>query len=409
MRRSFTTRLLLALVVVLAVGVPPAAQAARGAGTTVAPALGPDGDAFYTPPSPLPAGRPGDVIRFRPLAPKQLGASAPPARGYLVMYLSRNAAGAPNAVTGTILVPLGRDPATVPIVGVAPGTLGMGDQCAASKSLAKGLLFTEFYLDAMLRRGWAVAVTDYEGLGTPGDHTYVVGQSTGRSLIDAVRAAQRLPAAGLTASAAVGFYGYSEGGGAAAWAAQLQPRYAPELSVVGVAAGGVPADLYVIARSLDGTLAAALLGYAAIGLNASYPDLRLDSYLSPYGKKVITALRTSCTPDGLTPYAFTQLRQLVTTDPLTTAVWQRRLAQNSLGRQAPGAPVFLWHGVVDQVLPFTQAVALHRAWCGLGAQVVWRPFVAEHVTGAIGSVDALAFLADRFAGRPVQADCARKT
>ena len=30
-----------------------------------------------------------------------------------------------------------------------------------------------------IARGWAVALTDYEGLGTPGQHTYVVGPSLG--------------------------------------------------------------------------------------------------------------------------------------------------------------------------------------------------------------------------------------
>jgi hypothetical protein len=355
---------------------------------------GPAGDAFYTPPSPLPVGRPGDVIRDRPVTvPTSLGA-----RGYLVMYLSRTATGSVDAVTGTILVPLGRVPRSVPIVGVGPGTQGLGDQCATSKSLARGLLYGDYYLDNLLGHGWAVAVTDYEGLGTPGDHTYAVGRSEGRALIDVVRAAQRLPASGLSTSAKVGFYGYSQGGGAAAWAAQLQPAYAPDLKLIGAAAGGIPADLYVVARSLDGSVAAALLGYAAIGLNAAYPDLKLDSYLTPYGQKVIAALRTSCTDTGLAPYAFVHLSQLVTKDPLATAVWQRRLTENSLGRQAPGVPVFLWHGVADEVLPFTQADALHRAWCQLGAAVTWRPLLAEHVTGAIGSVDAIAFLATRFAG-----------
>lgn len=369
------------------------AVGARPAAAPVPLELGPAGDAFYTPPSPLPLGRPGDVIRYRPVAlPRSLSA-----RGYLVMYLSRTATGHADAVTGTVLVPLAPGPGSVPIVGVGPGTQGLGDQCATSKSLARGLLFSDYYLDNLLGHGWAVAVTDYEGLGTPGDHTYAVGQSEGRALIDVVRAAQRLPAAGLSTSAKVGFYGYSQGGGAAAWAAQLQPGYAPDLKLTGVAAGGIPADLYVVARSLDGSVAAALLGYAASGLNAAYPGLKLDSYLTPYGQQVIAALRTSCADTGLLPYAFVHLSQLVTKDPLATAVWQRRLAENSLGRQAPGAPVFLWHGLADEVLPFSQADALQRAWRQLGAVVTWRPFVAEHVTGAIGSLDAITFLATRLA------------
>ena len=60
------------------------------------------------------------------------------------------------------------------------------------------------FIKAALDRGWAVAVSDYEGLGTPGQHTYVVGRSEGRAVLDMARAAQRLPGTGLTTSTPVG-------------------------------------------------------------------------------------------------------------------------------------------------------------------------------------------------------------
>jgi fermentation-respiration switch protein FrsA (DUF1100 family) len=390
----------------LAAGLPATAQAISTtsmASHRIRPALGPDGDAFYTPPDPLPAGRPGDVIRYRPLGTPP-GTDPGLARSYLVMYLSRTATGRPTAITGTILVPVSSNTRTAPIVGVAPGTQGLGDQCAASKALAKGLLFSEYYLTNLLKRGWAVAMTDYEGLGTPGDHTYIVGRSAAHALIDVVRAAQRLPVAELAKSGPVAFYGYSEGGGASGWAGQLQPSYAPEMRLTGIAAGGVAADLYAVARSLDGSLAAGLLGYAAIGMDAAYPELKLDSYLTPFGRTAIAMQRTSCTFDGVSPYVFAPLSRFVDPDPLDTRAWQRRLTQNSLGRIAPTAPVFLWHGLVDEVLPFSQADALRKAWCDRGVRVTWRPFMAEHATGAIGSVDAIAFLGDRFAGRALPSD-----
>ena len=40
--------------------------------------------------------------------------------------------------------------------------------------------------------GYVVAATDYEGLGTPGVHPYLVGESEGRSVLDAARAARAL-------------------------------------------------------------------------------------------------------------------------------------------------------------------------------------------------------------------------
>src|SRR5699024_268392 len=108
------------------------------------------------------------------------------------------------------------------------------------------------FIANLLSKGFAVMVTDYEGLGMPGGHTYVVGQSEGRALLDGVRAAQKLPGSGLSTSSPVGLMGYSQGGGAAGWAAELAGTYAPELKLRGTVAGGVPADLLAVAEFAEG-------------------------------------------------------------------------------------------------------------------------------------------------------------
>ena len=43
--------------------------------------------------------------------------------------------------------------------------------------------------------GSIVAATDYEGMGTPGPHPYLVGISEGRSGLDAALAARQIPGA----------------------------------------------------------------------------------------------------------------------------------------------------------------------------------------------------------------------
>src|SRR3569833_1314100 len=97
--------------------------------SAAAPPRRPDGDAFYTPPSPLPAGADGDVGWWRPL-PDSAGA-----KGYLVLYRSRSATDTPIAVSGRVLVPTapwtGAGPR--PIVSVASGTRGVGGRCGAAK------------------------------------------------------------------------------------------------------------------------------------------------------------------------------------------------------------------------------------------------------------------------------------
>ncbi|HMJ13208.1 MAG TPA: lipase family protein [Polyangiaceae bacterium] len=107
-------------------------------------------------------------------------------------------------------------------MGYAVGSQGLGDACAGSKSLINGSSYEIAPIRSALDRGWAVAISDYEGLGTPGMHTYVVNRSLGHAVLDSVRAAVRASGTALDTHAPVLLWGYSEGGGAAA-AASLQP------------------------------------------------------------------------------------------------------------------------------------------------------------------------------------------
>ena len=79
-----------------------------------------------------------------------------------------------------------------------------------------------------------VVATDYPGLGTTGPHPYLVGLSEGRAVLDAVRAAQQVEKTGAEPRFAV--WGHSQGGHAALFAGQLAKSYAPDLTLVGVAA-----------------------------------------------------------------------------------------------------------------------------------------------------------------------------
>jgi hypothetical protein len=136
-----------------------------------------------------------------------------------------------------VLVPDGPADPDRPLIGYAIGSQGLADRCAPSKQLADGTEYEAGAIRAMLERGWVVALTDYPGLGTPGDHTYVVGQANGRAVLDSMRAARKLPQAGLADDGPLALFGYSEGGGATGAAVELQPTYAPDLPLKGAAVG----------------------------------------------------------------------------------------------------------------------------------------------------------------------------
>jgi cephalosporin-C deacetylase-like acetyl esterase len=151
------------------------------------------------------------------------------------MYRSTDTHDRPIAITGTVVTPttpwsgMGQRP----IVSYAVGTQGVGDDCAPSKSMAARFEYEGPFIAGLLARGYGVVVTDYEGLGTPVVHTYVNRASQGHAVLDAIRAAQRLPEASLPDAGPVAIAGYSQGGGASASAAELQPRDAPELKLKG--------------------------------------------------------------------------------------------------------------------------------------------------------------------------------
>ncbi|MBF8190874.1 lipase, partial [Nonomuraea sp. K274] len=252
------------------------------------------------PAAPARAATPGAVVSAQPttvyLLPGRL--LEVPVNAWHLLYNSTTATGAPNAVSGTLLVPKSGYPLGArPIVGYAVGTHGLGDQCAPSVSMSQGREAELALVSLFLLKGFAVVVTDYEGLGTPGPHTYMAGISQGHAVLDSIRAAVQVPGAGLSGRAPVAVMGYSQGGASAGWAAQLQPSYAPELRLKGVAAGGVPADLRAVANHLDGGENFGLAAAAGAGLDAAYSELDLEADLTERGRALLADAADDCVGD----------------------------------------------------------------------------------------------------------------
>ena len=376
----------------------------------------PGDDPFYRPPSPLPAGEPGDVINSRTsrfTTDPVTKAPVPNVSSWQIMYRSTDALGQPIPVTGTVLVPTTpwTGPGSRPLVSYAVGTRGVGDQCAPSYTLTQGADYEGGFIKGALDRGFAVAVSDYQGLGTPGGHTYMVGPAQGHAVLDVARAATRLPGTGLSSSTPIGLMGYSQGGGGAGWAAQLESTYAPELNIKGSAIGGVPGDLTATAEFLNGSTFVAFALMTAIGFDAAYPELDLPTYLNERGVELAQRALNLCLVDvdgfaTLINTAFTRIEDYVTTNPLDTAAWQQRLNENKLGATKPAAPVFQHHGLIDEIVPFQQAADLRRTWCNQGANVTWSVQLAEHLLGLVGGQSpSLDFLGSRFANTPVTSNC----
>ncbi|MGG2460779.1 lipase family protein [Streptomyces sp. RGM 3693] len=362
-------------------------------------------------PSRTAAGRPGDIVTSAPTSFHPLPGQPTRTRAWHLTYRSTTAKGTPTTVSGTVLVPDDGRTGPRPLVTYAVGTVGLGDSCAPSAGFPKGTTMEANLIQQLTARGWAVAVTDYEGLGTPGDHTYTVGRAEGQAVLDAARAAERLPeavAAGVTEDSPVGVMGYSQGGQASSWAAELHRTYAPDLKVKGTATGGVPADLLKVADANDGNVGAGLILMAAIGQNAAFPELHLEKYLNDRGRRDVAFLRTHCVAADVAAGLFERISDVTVSNPLYQPDWQTRLRESALGTRTPDAPVYLYHGTADELIPYAVGKQLRADWCARGARVQWTPIpLGEHVLGAIvGAAPAADWLAGRFADRPAPDNCA---
>ncbi|MDF3293160.1 lipase family protein [Streptomyces sp. RB6PN23] len=285
--------------------------------------------------------------------------------------------------------------------------MGLAPKCAPSAGFPTGTAVEGNLINQALLRGWAVAVTDYELVGDPGVETYTVGRAEGQAVLDAARAAERLPGTGLDADSPVGIMGYSQGGQAAGWAAELHHGYAPDLNVQGTATGGVPADLLKVADYNNGNIGAGLILMAGVGHDTAYPELDLAKYLNAKGRYYVDLDKTQCVAEDTIAAAFKTVDEVTVTDPLVQPDWQRRLRADQLGTHAPDAPVHLYQATDDELIPYPVAAQLRREWCGEGGTVWWRELpLMGHVEGAVaGSPLAMDWLAERFAGRPADGNC----
>jgi Secretory lipase len=210
---------------------------------------------FYTAPSPLPSDALGSVIRSQPLDGAPEGAVA-----WKILYLSTSYTGEPTAVSATLVVPT-TPPAAEgrPVVAFAHGTVGVAPNCAPS--LRSYWADDIDGLNAFLEAGYAVVATDYEGMGTSGTHPYLVGESAAMNVLDSVRAAHSFSEANAGTEYVV--WGYAQGGHSSLFTGEFTASYAPELKLVGVAAGAPPTDLVTLFdRGLGTTFGNVLGAYA---------------------------------------------------------------------------------------------------------------------------------------------------
>ncbi len=416
---------------VAAPGVPP--SLVESDPTIAQPAT----DSFYTPPAEIPD-NPGSLIRSQ-FAPQLLDAfdvGDAPGRADKILYTSTTQNGEKVATSGVVLEPTGKwtGKGPTPTLVFAPGTRGAGDDCAPSRAGAQfagvnlsnaavNLNYEYPFYAAASAMGYRVIVADLIGLGTPGQHTYVNHTEEGHAVLDAARAG--LAFSGAPEDSPVAFYGYSQGGGAAAGAAEHAASYAPELNVKGTFAGAPPASLDAVAGAIDNHMIEGVLGYALNGALARHPELASlqDEYFNDEGKRYMASTANECIGNSVANWAFRDTRTLTKDGRSFSEIIRdderlRNVLLDSnykLGSRALNAPMMVLNGRTDDTIPWGQARDTAADYCASDGTVkfvtdetpsVLPRSVINHAVPMISQVGTgFRYIHDRFNDVPAPSNC----
>ncbi len=356
---------------------------------------------------PASAQRAGQLIAATPVVTTPAGMQA-----WRMSYWTRSDRNKAIRATAMVVAPREAIPARPRnVLAWTHGTWGVATRCAPS--LSANFWTTTAALGAV-SRGYTVVAPDYPGLGSPGVHPFLAGVDTGRSVLDAVRAARGI--SGAAAGNRFAVWGESQGGHAALWTGQLARSYAPDLQLVGVAAAAPPTDLIAnLRQSPNQSLKAfftALIGHSW----ANHYGAPLASLGGSQTRGIITRLAQSNCIEleakpklGMIAGLVTLQARLRNKDLGTIQPWARLARANSPSTRPLGVPMLIAQNPRDDLVAPAVTRRHAQALCRAGARLSFIDIVGTgHATSAKDSANAtLAWIGDRFAGRAAPSDCGR--
>ncbi len=388
-----------------------------------------------------PDGKLGQVLSRQPISTTLVGADA-----WLIAYVSSDTQERKTVVTAVVIAPKGDAPKEGrPIVSWAHGTTGTAENCGPSQLINPAQPLNQYFfvggnswtdygvpaIETFIREGYAVVATDYQGLGGGGVHQYAVATTQARDAINAIRAVGAMGLAGAGKKAVI--YGWSQGGGATIAAAGLTTY----LSQSGTAYDGVdvvgfvalaPQDVAALApkeadadktfATLVGAFSDNVFNFTHLAMTlwanpAAFPDLKLTDVLTDAGAEAIDdIMRGKCVHAAADTISFTfgdAYKSLLREKPSNAAAWVKALVDGSVPPVKPAAPVIIFWGTKDTVVPPVMGKLYRRQMCALGGNVARVKLGGEQThysTPTASEALYLPWIKDRFDGKPAPDGCA---
>lgn len=375
----------------------------------------PSADPFYSVPVGISGLPNGTILASRAVAVNAYSIPMP-VHAWQVKYKTTDNQGAASADVSTVLVPEVPWTGTGarPLVSYQTAEDGISTACAPSYGLRAGVTDAENnsgaetgVMEYALLQGLAVVAPDYEGPNSE----FLAPAGEAHGVLDGIRAALRFAPAGFSERTPLAMWGYSGGSLATVLAAQAQPTYAPSLHFTGIALGGLVADVQATLDAFNGGPAGGAIVMGLAALNRDFPSANLLQYLNAAGRTAVAAAQNDCIAQAAAHFPFASLQEYEAHPGVesTPAVVNLLHSISPLGIPGtPTAPIYDYHSAVDELAPIGPDRQLIRRFCAAGVKVDHvETLLGEHVAVAVtGAPGAVAYLVDRFAGRPAPDNCA---
>ena len=365
--------------------------------------LPPTQDSFYQVPDDVQQFAPGTIFKYRkPPAPMAAFGLDPLKlqNTWQILYRTNDNFNKATATVLTVLVPHNADFSKILSYQVAEDASFAN--CAPSYAFqldsatggVLGTIVTQaelLLIEAALERGWVVISPDHEGP----EGAYLANKLAGYATLDGIRAAlNSTNFTGIKQKPTIAMWGYSGGSIASAWAAELQPSYAPELNIAGAALGGTVPNISTVISTVNKSPFSGLIPMGILGLAHQYPDLGelVNQELRHQYKAAFDKVATQCFTPNMIDFLFKDVVGMVKNPSIfTQGLASNILNENSLGGSIPQIPLYVYKSVLDEVSPIADTDKLVDHYCSGGASVQYeRDLLSEHGSlAAIGAAKAL--------------------
>ena len=351
---------------------------------------------FYDTPHPLPAGKPGELIRSESFEEYEL---PPEVSAVRILYHSRSASGEDVATSGVVLIPSEKKPPAGgwPVIAWAHGATGVARPCAPSlvRNIGHGP-FLSMYVDL----GYAVVATDYTGLGTNFRNAFLDAPSNATDVIGAVSAAR---AAVPQLGARWIVMGEGEGSLAVVAVAEKQNEIRDPGYLGSIAISGLTDAKEVFAHSTQGP-AIGMFTFLAYGIKTVYPQFQVTDMLTEKALALYEQIQQNC--------AETAVAQLPPAETLRPG-WDNNefvkqyFARNSLGQTQARGAILVISADPNRTVPVTVAAPVIARMCKQGDRVQWERYPNLEPGRVLGDSarDQITWIEARFAGRPAPVNC----